>query len=73
MSTTVQLRVTGMTCGGCENAVQRALGRTPGVERVDASHREASVAVVFDEEKTTVPELAAAITALGYQVESRSA
>ena len=35
MSQDVTLSVTGMTCGGCENAVQRAVGQLPGVSAGD--------------------------------------
>ena len=48
MNTTVTLPVTGMTCGGCENAVTRALARLPGVSEAVASHRDATVRVTFD-------------------------
>ena len=38
MMETITLKVTGMTCGGCENAVKRALARLEGVGDVTASH-----------------------------------
>ncbi len=38
MTETLQLSVSGMTCGGCENAVKRTLLQTAGVESVTASH-----------------------------------
>ncbi|MFT4978840.1 MAG: copper chaperone [Myxococcota bacterium] len=41
----VTYRVSGMTCGGCERSVNRALSAAlPGVQ-VSASHAEATVAV----------------------------
>ena len=46
--TELTVPVTGMTCGGCENAVQRALGQMAGVTQVTASHRDATVRVTFD-------------------------
>ena len=68
MSETVKLAVTGMTCGGCENAVMRVLQQTPGVEEVAASHREKRVEVKFDPSKVAVDTLRQKITSLGYQV-----
>ena len=68
MSETLQLTVTGMTCGGCENAVTRALGRVPGVEAVNASHQAARVEVTFDEHRVTPAILKERIEALGYSV-----
>ena len=62
------LQVAGMTCGGCENAVKRAVGRLPGVASVEASHAAGKVTVDFDESQTTRDVIAAKIAALGYQV-----
>lgn len=44
-SDTVVLAVTGMTCGGCANSVNRLLSGTPGVAKVhvDLSHQRATV------------------------------
>ena len=64
----IELKVTGMTCGHCENAVNKALGDVPGVVRV--------VKVSRDEERVTVEgnaELHALIAAIeeeGYTAEA---
>ena len=68
MSETLQLTVTGMTCGGCENAVRRALEQIAGVEEVTASHVANLVGVTFDTSKVTPSALKARIEALGYVV-----
>jgi len=60
--------VTGMTCGGCENAVRRALTRLPGVGDVTASHADERVAVTFDPATVTTDEVRAKIAAIGYTV-----
>jgi copper ion binding protein len=65
---TVTLRVTGMTCGGCENAVKRALGRLEGVTAVEASHAQQSVSVTFDPGKATLDAIKERIGAAGYRV-----
>jgi copper chaperone len=65
---TVTLRVTGMTCGGCENAVKRALGRLDGVSDVVASHAQQSVTITFDSGKATLDAVKERIAAAGYQV-----
>ena len=67
---TQTLHVTGMTCGGCENAVKRAVGKLPGVASIDASHAEKRVTVDFDTTQTTLDAIKAKITTLGYQVGS---
>ena len=68
MSETLQLAVTGMTCGGCENAVRRTLMSTEGVEEVTASHAASLVGVTFDPAKVTPAVLKEKIEALGYDV-----
>lgn len=65
---TITLRVTGMTCGGCENAVKRAVGRLDGVSEVSASHVKQEVAVMFDPVAVTPDQIQARIAAAGYTV-----
>jgi len=57
-----------MTCGGCENAVKRAVAKLPGVASVEASHAEQKVTIAFDEAQTNLDAIKAKITTLGYQV-----
>jgi copper chaperone CopZ len=66
--TELTLPVTGMTCGGCENAVQRALGQMPGVAQVTASHRDATVRIAFDAAQVSRADLERKIGQLGYAV-----
>ncbi len=66
MAQTTRISVTGMTCGGCEQAVTRALGRVPGVTAVTASHVEQEVVVTYDEAVVTPDRIRDSITALGY-------
>jgi copper ion binding protein len=65
---TQTLHVTGMTCGGCENAVRRAVGKLPGVSEVVASHADERVTVSFDEAQVALAAIKAKIASLGYQV-----
>jgi copper chaperone len=61
------VRVTGMSCSGCEKNVESALGNLEGVNRVEADHEGESVEVVVDGD---VPndEITAAIEQAGYDV-----
>lgn len=68
MSTVLTLPVHGMTCGGCENAVRRAVGALPGVAGVTASHRDNQVVVTFDAGLVTAADIEAKIGRLGYDV-----
>jgi copper chaperone CopZ len=65
---TLTLHVTGMTCGGCENAVKRAVGKIPGVASVEASHLEQRVTVAYEAAHVTPETIAAKINGLGYRV-----
>jgi copper chaperone CopZ len=65
---TETLRVTGMTCGGCENAVKRAVGKLPGVVEVTASHIEQQVGVTYDPSKVELAAIKEKIEKLGYRV-----
>jgi copper chaperone len=68
MSETLQLTVTGMICGGCENAVKTSLKRVNGVEEVNASFKANAVDVTFDETKVTPAVIKTTIEGLGYDV-----
>ena len=68
MTETLQLKVTGMTCGGCESAVRRALQQVEGVEDVSASHAASLVGVTYDPEKVTRAMVTEKIESLGYAV-----
>ncbi len=65
---TITLTVTGMTCGGCEHAVKRALARLAGVGEVAASHVEERVVVTFDPQAASPDAIRSKIEALGYTV-----
>jgi copper ion binding protein len=69
MSVTIELRVTGMSCGGCENAVKRAVGQLPGVDGVSASHERERVEVTFDPSKVGREAIEQKIEKIGYHVE----
>jgi copper chaperone CopZ len=58
-----------MTCGGCENAVKRAVGQLTGVSSVSASHQDQRVDVTFDEGQIGVEAIRQKIEKLGYKVE----
>ncbi len=49
MTTKVELTVTGMKCGGCENTIKQALTGKQGIIGVEAKHADNWIAVEFDE------------------------
>ena len=63
---TLKLRVTGMTCGHCQQKVQQALKQANGVYYavVDLTYGEAEVD--FNDDAATTEQLIAAIAKAGY-------
>ena len=64
----LELHVNGMTCGACEQRIQRALAQIDGVMRSAADHRAARVKVVFDPARTSAESVQARIKQAGYEV-----
>lgn len=58
----VTLKVTGMTCGGCEASVQHAARNVDGVKAVKASSDKGIVEVTYDPAKTTPAAIAKVIS-----------
>lgn len=65
---TIELRVTGMTCEGCENSVEKALNGVEGVVTAEASHLKELTTISFDTTKVKPEVLAETINNLGYKV-----
>lgn len=63
----LKLKVSGMSCEGCENRVKNAVLKIEGVREVTASHKSGEVVISLDKEisKDVVVQK---IEALGYEV-----
>jgi copper ion binding protein len=66
--TSKTLKVEGMSCHHCTEAVTRAIRALPGVENVEVSLQKKAAEVRYDESVVSEAELAAAIEGEGYQV-----
>ncbi len=64
----ITVKVTGMTCGHCEGAVQKAVAAVPGVTRVVEVSREKQRVVV--EGNAELGAVLAAIKEEGYEAEA---
>jgi len=62
------LKVSGMSCMGCENAIKRVLEQVQGVDEVVASHKNGTVEVTYDADRADPATFKAKIEGLGYQV-----
>jgi copper chaperone len=64
----ITLKVSGMKCGGCENAVKDAAQAVGGVSAAKASHKDGTVTVEFDPGRTDENAIKQAIQSKGYGV-----
>ena len=65
---TEQIKISGMTCGGCTSKVTRALEAVGGVGDVKVSLSSGEATVKYDESVTSPAQLKSAVTAAGYGV-----
>jgi copper chaperone len=65
---TIQLSITGMTCGGCVNSVQNVLAALPGVQSVNVTLNPGQADVVYDTARITPDELIQAVVDAGFGV-----
>ena len=66
--TKIELKVEGMTCGGCVKSIQNALGEQAGINEALADLDNARVNVEFDEAVIQEAAIKAAIEAAGFDV-----
>ena len=67
---TEQLKVTGMTCGGCTSSVTNPLKTVNGVGEVAVSLFDGKVTVQYDEKFTSPEQLKSAVIKAGYGVDA---
>ncbi len=65
----VTLKVSGMSCNHCVQAIEKAVGKLDGVTLVTVKLDEAEVKVQFASAKTNLEQIKEAIDDQGYDVE----
>lgn len=65
---TITLAVDGMTCTGCENTIQEAVGKLAGISEIKASFLDSTALVSFDSTLVNLTAISEAITDAGYTV-----
>jgi len=65
---TLDLSVSGMTCGNCARSVERKLLATPGVRKAVVDLANARAAVEYDAALVEPGAIANAVRQLGYEV-----
>lgn len=61
------IKVEGMSCGHCVMRVKKAIEGIEGVKKVDVSLEDKQAVVEFDEGKTDVEKIKAAVRETGYE------
>ncbi|TWT25856.1 copper chaperone CopZ [Planomicrobium sp. CPCC 101110] len=62
------LKVQGMSCGHCVNAVESSVGELQGVSSVKVNLDQGEVTVEYDTSKTSLSEIQETIEDQGYDV-----
>ncbi|MGI6004915.1 MAG: sulfite exporter TauE/SafE family protein [Christensenellales bacterium] len=65
---TKTLRIGGMTCVNCQNAIQRKLRNTAGIKTVVVSYNKETAQITYDTDIISLKDISAAIEKLGYEV-----
>ena len=65
----VMIDVDGMTCDGCENAIQKGIETLDGNATVESSHEEGWTKVKFDKNQTSQAKIEEKISDTGYVVQ----
>ncbi len=63
-----EIKVKGMHCEGCEQRVQKLVGRLSKIESVTADHQSGTVTIAYDGNPETLQAANEQIRELGYEV-----
>jgi len=65
----ITLKVSGMSCGHCKEAVERSIGVLPGVSKVEANVKDGKVEVSYNTSEVSLDDIKKAVEDAGYDVE----
>ncbi|NND52124.1 MAG: mercuric transport protein MerTP [Flavobacteriaceae bacterium] len=69
---TVEFKISGMTCTGCEEHVNHEVNKLNGIVSSKASYEKGNAIVAFDQTKTNEAQIEQAINATGYKVTNKN-
>lgn len=69
---TKKLRIGGMTCVNCQNAIQKKLRNTAGIKKADVSYNNGTAVITYDTDIISLGDITAVIKRLGYEVLERT-
>ncbi len=70
LESTYEIKISGMTCSGCEEHVKFEVGKLTGISALEVSYEKGNAVVTFNESKTGIEEVKEAVDKTGYKVES---
>ena len=59
--------VEGMTCSGCERAIQKAISNMQGVKDAKADLNSSTVSVEYDPSRVSIEQIRSAVNKIGYR------
>lgn len=65
---TVEIKIKGMTCAGCEAHVNIEVSKLAGILKVETSYANGNTLVQYDKSRTDVKQIEKAVSATGYKV-----
>lgn len=68
---TVEFQIEGMTCEGCEEHIDHAVGQLIGISQLKTSYSENRSTISFDPEQTSILEIENVINKTGYHIISK--
>lgn len=67
---TIQLKVSGMSCGHCKKHVEDTFSNIPGVEEVQVSLEQENASIKFNKDQVSEAILRAALDGTTYTIEA---
>lgn len=71
-SKVISLKISGMTCGGCEAHIEDALIKLQGVKKVEVNYKQGSAIVTINPEEVDAQVLVETVTKAGYSADQKS-
>jgi mercuric ion transport protein len=68
----VEVNIKGMSCQACEAEVNHEINKLPGIIESEVDYEKRNAIVKFDNSKTSIKDILAAISATGYKVINHS-
>ena len=62
----VLIKIDGMHCHKCERAIQKSLGKLPGVHEVEVDFNSGLASVLFNQSQVEIQQLMDAVNEAGY-------